>query len=193
MEEDQGEGLIKDITKLVSDYHLDIQRVLDLVLVAFEQHVFITVGLEGNINEEKIGKIKRKFMNVIDHLCSSEEHRTELITLLLGLQLSYFVQNFEKPDRSTDPISAIPYPLLLLVAFLIREEIISFDSVDPYLVKRVFTEENKPVDEDDTVLNYHKVQHEVLNHRYSQMDLKVLDAEAFNNANYSINEKYTKN
>lgn len=50
-DEDSNENLIKNITKLISDYHLDIQRVLDLVLVAFEQHIFIAVGLEGNINE----------------------------------------------------------------------------------------------------------------------------------------------
>ena len=80
----------------------------------------------------------------------------------------------------------MPHSLLLLVAYLIREDIILLEAIWPYFQKQV-REDGKFRDTDDEVLIYHENMLRVLVHKYEQLDMKILDKEQADKENQEIN------
>lgn len=77
----------------------------------------------------------------------------------------------------------------MLIAFMIREDIFKFDYIQPYF-KVNPNQEYKIISE---VIQYHKVHKEVLNYRYNQLDLKMLDNTKVDGENREINGRDAEN
>jgi hypothetical protein len=58
----------------------------------------------------------------------------------LGFKLSTILQNFKRPgaiNNPRNPIDEVPFSLILLIALLIREDVISVEEIWPYFIKKV--------------------------------------------------------
>jgi len=58
----------------------------------------------------------------------------------LGFKLSTILQNFKRPgpnNNTRNPIEEVPFSLILLIALLIREDVISVEEIWPYFIKKV--------------------------------------------------------
>lgn len=104
----------------------------------------------------------------------------------MGFKLSTILQNFKIPgsnNNTRNPIEEIPFSLILLIALLIREDVISVEEIWPYFVKKV-RNSNAPdaatVDAADDVAAYHTALEEILDYRYQALERTVfgVDPEA---------------
>lgn len=95
-------------------------------------------------------------MRLINSVFPSEVTRKHTISSLLGFKLTYLLQQLDltKEDPNRSPRTAVPHSLLLLVALLIREDIIDLEDIWPYL-KRQERKEGKFQDVADEVAIYH--------------------------------------
>jgi hypothetical protein len=110
---------------------------------------------------------------------------TRILSTLLGLKFKML---------RTQEENVIPHSLLLVTAFLIREDYLMFEDIDPYLAKPSKKEEKaSDEEEEDEVVKYHQVLQKVLKFRYSQLDLKILDKDKVALLNKDIDEADEKN
>ena len=83
-----------------------------------------------------------------------------MASALLGLKMQAVQSQAGEP---------IPHSLLQVTAFLIRENLVTFEQVDAY-----FPAETSAV---DPIIQYHLNLWKVTRHRYSRLDIKILDKE----------------
>lgn len=77
----------------------------------------------------------------------------------------------------------IPHSLLQVTAFLIRENLINFEQIDAYF----------PDTASDPIIDYHVNLNKVARHRYSRLDIKILDKEVEAELNQEFDQAENKN
>lgn len=104
----------------------------------------------------------------------------------MGFKLSTILQNFKIPgavNNTRNPIEDVPFSLILLIALLIREDVITVEEIWPYFIKKVRSS-NAPdaatVDAPDDVATYHTALEQILDYRYQALERTVfgVDPEA---------------
>lgn len=115
--------LKNNIKQLIGYFNLDPNRVLDIILEAFETNLY-QFGLETDASilaSEVAENIKSVFFELLKEFCQQN------LALTLGFKITYILQN-----SKTAPTS-----LILLIAFLIREDKITVEQIWPYFTKQV--------------------------------------------------------
>ena len=174
-------NLVLNIQQLIGYFDLNPNRVLDIVLEAFEINIVQNAVYSEQgcrvVDLHKLDQIKCNFEFIMKEISTTpQQEQARKLTSLLGLKISTLLQDFKlTPDSiSKDPIELVPFSLILLIALLIRDDFIKVEDIWPYFVKKVRNEDGEIVDERDEVAAYHTGMERVLDFRYQALEKAVL-------------------
>ena len=128
-------------------FNLDPNRILDLILEAFENNISELISNHGGrelayyLND--LDKVVEVYIKLIDSTSLSlnqpnNGNNSRKIAALLGFKIQNTLQEqkLDQNDHVTNAKDVIPYPLLVLTALLIKNDVILPENIWPYLVKQ---------------------------------------------------------
>ena len=103
------------------------------------------------LSRQEILNIINVYKQLIDIFLHNSDKKQKILASLLGFKLSYILntQDISNPSN-LNPKNVVPYNLILLIAVLIREDLILSEEILPYFIKK-----NKILekDSDDKIIN----------------------------------------
>lgn len=154
--EHKAQSLNESMQGVVNHFYLDPNRVIDIILESFEHHLGylakkIRCGRAGHgitahyiLDSPEIDSLLRIFLAMVDTWVPVQSTRENIVCALLGFKVQHQLNTmeFDSIDYSADPKDVIPYNLILLIALLIRDDVVPLEKIMPYFVqkKKVITD-----------------------------------------------------
>lgn len=126
---------------------MDPNRVLDLILEAFESNIASTMVKNDSLafqicdNLNRFSQVENVFMQMINSFINQSQlqqfNKSKMISAILGFKLSSILLTMKPNGRK--PSEVVPIPLLMLISMLIKNGLITPEQIWPYLLKQVQT------------------------------------------------------